>query len=462
MQYLLGTKEISSLQAHQKGAALKKATGKSLREIGGHVHLNHRQLSRGVKAMEENRDAGVNGRPQSLNEEGVAIFVETIRKRMSVRVNTTHQEARELAIGTWMMVNKDHREKKVPKFNDKWLNKVFKQNGLSWKMPRLLEPERKLTQEQIEMWFDEFEAKLAEYDIDPRLLFNLDETMLDERAAKEKVATDSKEGATSGDTPSDAREHVTLLLNCNAHGDSFKSTVIFPLVNLPPLVDDIKREFYIAGSSSGWITSEILKTTIEGTFLKDLNEYKQKNNLLDKWTMLVLDNHSSREVLEDEEFKETILRPNKIVIHYLVPHSSHLLQPLDLSPNLRFKVELGKLKKRQRAKLNKMPLQEFRNAELLLSLRALSIGLSRASILDGWERTGLWIGDKTGGAFKERVTKNSLIIPKAQELEEIPVGKKRRKNSNIKINNGNVYNDGVIIGENQSNQQSQKKQKIQH
>lgn len=176
--------------------------------------------------------------------------------------------------------------------------------------------------------------------------------------------------------------------------------------------------------------------------------------------MLVLDNHSSREVLEDEEFRETILRPNKIVIHYLVPHSSHLLQPLDLSPNLRFKVELGKLKKRQRAKLNKMPLQEFRNAELLLSLRALSIGLSRASILDGWERTGLWIGDKTGGAFKERVTKNSLIIPKAPELEEIPVGKKRRKNTNIKINHGNVYNDGVIIGENQSKQQSHKKQKI--
>jgi transposase len=98
MQYLLGTKEISSLQAHQKGAALKKATGKSLREIGDHVHLNHRQLSRGVKAMEQNRDTGVNGRPQSLNEEGVAIFVETIRKRMSVRVNTTHQEARELVI----------------------------------------------------------------------------------------------------------------------------------------------------------------------------------------------------------------------------------------------------------------------------------------------------------------------------------------------------------------------------
>eukprot|EP01040_Poterioochromonas_malhamensis_P009080 gene9080-9834_t len=200
---------------------------------------------------------------------------------MSVRVNITHQEARELAIATWMMINKGHREKKVPKFNDKWLNKVFTENGLSWKMPRLLEPERKLTQEQIEMWFDEFEAKLAEYDIDPRLLFNLDETMLDERAAKEKVATDSKEGATSGDTPSDAREHVTLLLNCNAHGDSFKLTVIFPLVNFPPLVDDIKREFYITRSSSGWITSVILKTTIEGTFLKDLNEYKQKNNPLD-------------------------------------------------------------------------------------------------------------------------------------------------------------------------------------
>jgi hypothetical protein len=189
---------------------------------------------------------------------------------------------------------------------------------------------------------------LTEFEIDPRLLFNLDETMLDERSVREKVASKRDSDPPPGDTPSSPREHVTLLLNCSAEGHSFKSSVIFPLVNVPPLSDGVKREFYLSGSDSGWITSRILKTTITNTFVKDLNDYKERNNLKDRWTMILLDNHSSREILEEEEFKNNILIPNKI-IHYLLPHSSHHLQPVDRSPNLRFKVELGKLKSKEKA-----------------------------------------------------------------------------------------------------------------
>mmetsp|Transcript_27309 Transcript_27309/g.29816 ORF Transcript_27309/g.29816 Transcript_27309/m.29816 type:complete len:83 (-) Transcript_27309:673-921(-) len=72
-----------------------------------------------------------------------------------------------------------------------------------------------------------------------------------------------------------------------------------------------------------------------------------------------------------------------------------------------------------------MSLQELRNTELLLSLRALSL------------------------CCLERVTKNFLIIPNADELEEISIGKRSRRNTyiNININNGNTYNDGVSMRE---------------
>ncbi len=70
-----------------------------------------------------------------------------------------------------------------------------------------------------------------------------------------------------------------------------------------------------------------------------------------------------------------------------------------------------------------MSLQELRNTELLRSLRALSL------------------------CCLELVTKRFLIIPNADELEEIFIGKRSRGNTyiNININDGNTYNDGVSM-----------------
>jgi len=44
--------------------------------------------------------------------------------------------------------------------------------------------------------------------------------MLDELAAKEKVVCEKDANAPAGDMPSKPREHVTLVLNCNAAGES--------------------------------------------------------------------------------------------------------------------------------------------------------------------------------------------------------------------------------------------------
>jgi hypothetical protein len=74
----------------------------------------------------------------------------------------------------------------------------------------------------------------------------------------------------------------------------------------------------------------------------------------------------------------------------------------------------------------------------------------------------LWIGDGRGKPYPERVTKNSLVIPKPSEIEKIPEGKKRRKRSRIKINNGNVYDEGTVHNANEAIVQNHKKQKRNH
>lgn len=319
-----------------------------------------------------------------------------------------------------------------------------------------------MTEDDLLQWFDNYEKALEDYKINPKLLFNFDETMLDERDNKKKVASEKDQDPPPDETPPEAREHVTLLLNCTASGHFFKPTVIVPLVTLPHLDQDVKDYYHIAGSEKGWITSEILRTTIAGTFLAELTSYKTKHKLEGEWTMILVDNHSSREIFNDKKFNEDILVANRIVIWNLLPHSSHITQPLDLSPNLRFKLELGRLKKNNDEELSKLDLQEYRNKELLYSIRALSIGLSQSAILDGWERTGLWVMGNPGGTNRKVITECSLLIQSHPALPAIPEGKKRRPLSTIKINGGNVFSEGAILNENDQAEQTTKKQKKTH
>jgi hypothetical protein len=96
MQYIAGENEFRGLKTYQKGIALKNAAKDSFRKVGEYVNLTHQQLSRAVKAEEENRDCGETGRPKSLNQDGIQLFVEAIRERMSRRENTTHRQARDI------------------------------------------------------------------------------------------------------------------------------------------------------------------------------------------------------------------------------------------------------------------------------------------------------------------------------------------------------------------------------
>jgi hypothetical protein len=140
--------------------------------------------------------------------------------------------------------------------------------------------------------------------------------------------------------------------------------------------------FNIAGSESGLINGPILKTVVEKLFIEELNEYRAKHGLTDRWALLLLDNHSSRMALADRDFFDR----NKLRIMYIPPHSSALLQPLDLGPNLIFKKYYAKFYVHDET----ADAKDTRNQQMEAASLALTIATCAGNIKPAWRRAGLW------------------------------------------------------------------------
>ena len=102
---------------------------------------------------------------------------------------------------------------------------------------------------------------------------------------------------------------------------------------LPPLIifkgkehpdtwyKELPKDWSIAVSPNGWTTDEIGRYWVEKVF-----NLHTKDRCVGAYQLLVLDGHNSHSTAQFEHF----CGENKIIPLYLPPHSSHLLQPLDV------------------------------------------------------------------------------------------------------------------------------------
>lgn len=281
--------------------------------------------------------------------------------------------------------------------------------------------------------------------IPPELMINGDETQVRTLTSRRKVASRNGTGQpVTEEHPED--EHVTLLLLVTASGHHFKPLLIFPLKTVPPLDKRIIAAFRITGSDNGWIDKKIMQNYVENIFLEELEEYRKNLKMGDQWAILILDNHSSRNSLTNC----VLFEAHKLVIFFLPPHSSAVMQPLDLGPNLRIKRVFSNLyipnaKEDRPAR---------RNSKLIALLRAISEGCCANIILSGWEKAGLYpINPAT-------VLGSKMVRPdNIQELRE--VGRKRGPH----MDGGKILSNGVIVHPSSSTEkenQPPKKQRVKN
>ncbi|KAJ3454531.1 hypothetical protein MRS44_013131 [Fusarium solani] len=169
-----------------------------------------------------------------------------------------------------------------------------------------------------------FQNTIANYGIDLADIYNFDEVgFLMGVIASGMVVTGSERREKPKSVQPGNREWITVIQAINAEGRAIPPFIIgagqYHLANWYR-DSNLPDDWVIATSPNGWTDNEL---GLE--WLKHFDRCT-KTRSVGRYRLLILDGHESHHSLEFEKYCQA----NKIVTLCMPPHSSHLLQPLDV------------------------------------------------------------------------------------------------------------------------------------
>jgi len=157
----------------------------------------------------------------------------------------------------------------------------------------------------------------------PDRIWNLDETSFCLDPSKTKIVGEIGVAATRT-THSSGRENTSVLMACNGVGQKGPPLIIFKGKSVWGKWIGDNSSFAgttYAATNNGWMEKEVFLNYFEKSFLKTTSP-SPENPIL-----LIYDGHLSH---VDLSLMEMAVK-NNVTILLLPPHSSHLLQPMDLA-----------------------------------------------------------------------------------------------------------------------------------
>ena len=177
----------------------------------------------------------------------------------------------------------------------------------------------------IQGWFTRVKETIQKYGILTEDIYNMDETgfqMGVTSTAKVVGGFETKENYAKAPQPGN-REWVTAIISINASGWVLPPQIIFAAADHQSLwYDDLPENYVVSVSKNGWTTDQL---GIE--WLQKIFEPYTAPRTIGGYRLLILDGHGSHATAEFDRF----CMEKKIIPLYMPPHSSHLLQPLDVS-----------------------------------------------------------------------------------------------------------------------------------
>lgn len=208
-----------------------------------------------------------------------------------------------------------------------WFIGFRKRHRLSIKRPQAVEMARKKCLDPFIIceYFQLLKRTISELGLEdkPDHIWNLDETSFSVDPKKTKVVGAIGTAATRTiSTP--GRENTTVLMSCSAEGSKGTPLIIYKGLHIydewtAPEEDPKNPEVVYAATKKGWMESEVFKNYFSKVLVPN---FKNKRPIL-----LIYDGHTTHISIRliEEALKE------QVTILKLPPHSSHLLQPLDIS-----------------------------------------------------------------------------------------------------------------------------------
>jgi len=321
-----------------------------------------------------------------------------------------------------------------------WVEKIMEKNNFHAKKPSVLEENRfsSCTTTKMSDWFQSIEDQLKEENIDIKthninLIFNMDETMISSDKYLQ-VFTKNKCAVTKTINISD--EHVTILVTINAAGNYFEPTIIFPRKTLPSILEKMVNQgkIIVGGQENGWINQSTFDAWCKW-FVSKVNLLK-KELKLDENAILFLDGHNSRENPDAIKY----LKENNVTVVILPNHSTHVMQPLDVSIFSPFKKFLTKNKKRYMEELKLESNDKYSECDIkrfklaLLLLDSLQQACIQLNILNGFQKGGISPWNKDEVLNNKRIIQDSPTIINLTPLEK----KKININGKVLTNDKNL------------------------
>lgn len=195
--------------------------------------------------------------------------------------------------------------------------------GISLRLPEPTSLNRVLgfNKAEIDIFFGNLETLMAKYSFPANRIFNVDETGITSVQKPGKIYAPTGLKQVGKATSAERGQNVTVVCAFSATGIYIPPMFIYRRLRFTAsLSTGGPPEAIYHCSKSGWINEEL--------FFKWLQHFAQHCGAhTQNPTLLVLDNHSSHQSLSAYEF----CRENGIHILSLPPHTSHKMQPLDVT-----------------------------------------------------------------------------------------------------------------------------------
>ena len=224
-----------------------------------------------------------------------------------------------------------------PTVGENWVRKfINRHKQLQSKYTRKYDYQRALCEDPkaISDWFRLVENTRAKYGITDEDVYNFDETGFQMGVVgTAKVVTGSQRAGKALVIQPGNREWVTAVEAINASGWALPPMIIFAgKMHQAAWYETLPPQWTIAVSENGWTTDKIGLIWLRTVF----NEYT-KVRTVGQYRLLILDGHGSHATPEFDRF----CLDNAIITLCMPPHSSHLLQPLDVGCFSPLKREYG-------------------------------------------------------------------------------------------------------------------------
>jgi hypothetical protein len=306
-----------------------------------------------------------------------------------------------------------------PTVTNRWARAwITRQDDIFVRRQRHLDLNRALAHDidGIRKWFDGFIKIILDYGINPADIWNFDETGFRIGIGKDQWIITYEPNRRHFMAAPDNRETMTAIESVNAIGDVIAPMLVIKGSQfLARYFADLPDRYCTAMSDTGYSNDEIC--------LDWVKHWEKESRTIQKgvWRLLLFDgfeSHLSMEFLD-------VLESNKVIPYRLIPHSTHLLQPLDVGcfqPYKHWHSEAVDAATRTGC-------TSFNKVEFLAAIDSIRRQtFKRTTIRSGWHKTGLV-------PYNPEIVLRKLREMEINSFQAIPATPPRQSSNKNKNNN---------------------------